>query len=99
MSKLVVLSLLSFGTVWSARNYRALRHQRTINQHRHKALMTFQTFAEGGETPQHEGRGAARGNAVRVLSGADGLPEPTRGDLSLVINPYPLYAALWSSRV
>ena len=47
MSKLVVLSLLSFGTVWSARNYRALRHQRTINQHRHKALMTFQTFAEG----------------------------------------------------
>ena len=31
MSKLVVLSLLSFGMVWSARNYRALRHQRTIN--------------------------------------------------------------------
>ena len=51
MSKLVVLSLLSFGTVWSARNYRTLRHQRTTNQHRHKALMTFQTFAEGGESP------------------------------------------------
>ena len=35
LARIVVVSILYYATIWAARNYRALRHQRTVNQHRH----------------------------------------------------------------
>ncbi|MEZ6041355.1 MAG: hypothetical protein R3C20_12680 [Planctomycetaceae bacterium] len=47
VSKLIVLSTLSLFTVWCAANYRAEKHNETVNKHRSNALRTFQTFIEG----------------------------------------------------
>jgi len=45
MTRVTAFALASFLTVWAARNYRAHRHLHVINQHKHKALLTFGTFA------------------------------------------------------
>jgi len=47
VAKLIVLSTLSFGILWCARNYRAQKHNETLNKHRANALMTFRAFVEG----------------------------------------------------
>ncbi len=47
VSKIIVLSTLSFGIFWSAKNYRAHKHNETLNKHRANALMTFRAFVEG----------------------------------------------------
>lgn len=44
LSKLVILAVLYFGLVWSARIYKAQQHNCVVNQHRHNALTTFETF-------------------------------------------------------
>ena len=52
VSKILILSTLSFGIFWSARNYKAEKHNETLNQHRANALMTFKAFYEGSDDPQ-----------------------------------------------
>ncbi|MCB7129049.1 MAG: hypothetical protein J3T61_05890 [Candidatus Brocadiales bacterium] len=47
VAKLLVLSILSFGILWCARNYKSQKHNETLNQHRANALMTFRAFVEG----------------------------------------------------
>lgn len=47
ISKVLFLSVLTAATVWCARNYRAQKHNETLNRHRAHALMTFQAFVEG----------------------------------------------------
>ncbi len=47
VAKLIVLSILSFGILWCARNYRSQKHNETLNRHRANALMTFRAFVEG----------------------------------------------------
>ncbi len=47
MAKLLVISTLSFAVFWSARNYKAQKHNETLNKHRANALMTFRAFVEG----------------------------------------------------
>ena len=37
--------MASYLTVWAARNYRAHRHLQVVNEHRQKALTTFDMFA------------------------------------------------------
>lgn len=46
-AKLVVLSTLSFGIYWCARNFKSQKHNQTLNKHRANALMTFRAFVEG----------------------------------------------------
>lgn len=46
-SKIILLSTLSFGIFWCARNYKSLKHNQTLNLHRANALMTFKAFLEG----------------------------------------------------
>lgn len=36
---------------WSARNYRAQRHNEVVNRHRQNALRTFETFAVAATEP------------------------------------------------
>ncbi len=47
VAKLIVLSTLSFAMLWCARNYKAQKHNETLNKHRANALMTFRAFVEG----------------------------------------------------
>lgn len=49
--RLIVIFVLSFGLVWSARNFAASRHNFVVNRHRQNALSSFETFAKGaGDT-------------------------------------------------
>lgn len=50
--KLVVLSILYYGVIWSSRNYLANRHNHVVNKHRQNALSTFQTFTEAASDPE-----------------------------------------------
>ena len=52
VSKIILLSTLSFGIYWSARNYKANKHNQTLNKHRANALMTFRAFVEGSDDDQ-----------------------------------------------
>ncbi len=52
VSKLILLSTLSFGIFWSARNYKSSKHNETLNKHRANALMTFRAFVEGSGDQQ-----------------------------------------------
>lgn len=52
VSKLILLSTLSFGIYWCARNYKSSKHNETLNKHRANALMTFRAFVEGSGDQQ-----------------------------------------------
>ena len=41
--------MLYFGIVWSGRIYKAQQHNCVVNQHRHNALSTFETFVNATE--------------------------------------------------
>jgi hypothetical protein len=51
-SRLVVLSVLTFGLAWAARNYSASRHNLVVNRHRQNALSTFETFVKAASDVQ-----------------------------------------------
>jgi hypothetical protein len=50
MTRVSTFAVLSYLTVWTSRNYRAHRHLQVLNQHRNKALITFQTFVSAAGT-------------------------------------------------
>lgn len=52
VSKLILLSTLSFGIFWCARNFKSSKHNETLNKHRANALMTFRAFVEGSGDQQ-----------------------------------------------
>ena len=45
-SKLVLLGVMLGATTWCGRNYRALKHQASVNTHRTNALKSFQAFVK-----------------------------------------------------
>ena len=47
LSKLALLAVAYYAVIWAARVYRSERHNAVINRHRHNALKSFQTFADG----------------------------------------------------
>jgi len=47
--RVVLLSFFTYFIAWSARNYRANRHNEVVNTHRRIALSTFETFAKAAE--------------------------------------------------
>lgn len=50
--RLVVIFVLTFGMIWSARNFAASRHNFVVNRHRQNALSSFETFVKGTSEPQ-----------------------------------------------
>lgn len=50
--RLVVIFVLTFGFVWSARSYSASRHNFVVNRHRQNALSSFETFVKGAGDQQ-----------------------------------------------
>lgn len=51
IGKIIIFSGLSYGLLWSARNYSANRHDYIVNKHRQNSLTTFETFVNttGGD--------------------------------------------------
>jgi len=52
VSKLILLSTLSFSIFLCAKNYKSSKHNETLNKHRANALMTFRAFVEGSADQQ-----------------------------------------------
>lgn len=52
VARIIVVSILTFGLVWSARNFSRSRHNYVVNRHRRNALSAFQTFVEATGDPQ-----------------------------------------------
>ena len=50
--KMVVLAVLLTGTIWCGRNYRALKHLATINNHRAISIRTLQSFSSAAAQTQ-----------------------------------------------
>lgn len=46
-SKVLLLTVLFSALYWAGKNYRAYKHNQTLNSHRKVALQTFRTFVEG----------------------------------------------------
>lgn len=51
-TKIAILALLFSATVWCGRNFRAMKHQYTINKHRALSLQTFQAFVGATSDPR-----------------------------------------------
>jgi hypothetical protein len=47
--RLIVIIVLTFGLVWSARNFASSRHNFVVNRHRQNALSSFEAFVKGAE--------------------------------------------------
>lgn len=52
ISKLIVLSVTTYATVWCGINFRASRHNELVNGHRRDALGTFRAFVEASDDAQ-----------------------------------------------
>lgn len=52
ISRILIISILSYGLVWSGRNYSAQKHNEVINKHRQNALSTFETFVKATDDPE-----------------------------------------------
>ena len=51
LSRVIVVSILSFGLVFCGRQYTASRHNFVVNRHRQNALRSFETFASAASDP------------------------------------------------
>lgn len=51
-TKMVVFAVLLTGTIWCGRNYRALKHLATINNHRANSIRTLQAFSSAAAQTQ-----------------------------------------------
>jgi len=52
VGKLVILSMLIWGTVWCAGQYKTLKHLSTLNKHRALSIKTLQAFSSAASDPQ-----------------------------------------------
>lgn len=52
LPRLIVIFVLTFGLVWSVRNFSASRHNFVVNRHRQNALSSFETFVKGASDKQ-----------------------------------------------
>lgn len=52
LPRLIVIFVLTFGLVWSVRNFSASRHNFVVNRHRQNALGSFETFVKGASDRQ-----------------------------------------------
>jgi hypothetical protein len=50
--RLLIVFVLSFGMIWSAKNFTSTAHNYVVNRHRKNALASFQTFVEGASKPE-----------------------------------------------
>ena len=84
-TKLVILAVLLTGTIWCGRNYKALKHQATINRHRALSLQTLQAFSAAAADSQT--KDAVLLEATRAVFGSvpTGYIDSSGGDSDLKI--------------
>jgi len=85
VSKIILLSTLSFAMYWCAQNYKSHKHNETSNKHRANALMTFRAFVEGADDSRIKDAvlmHAAQAAFSNRQTGYDG-----HGDDTAAINP------------
>ncbi len=77
-TKVALLALLFTATVWCSKNFRALKHQVTVNKHRALSLQTFQAFV--GATKDARIKDAVLMEATRAIFGntATGFADPAQ---------------------
>ena len=85
VAKVLVLSVLSFGVVWCARNYKAQKHNETLNKHRANALMTFRAFVEGTSDVRVKDAILLQASQAAFAARPTGFDDPERESPS--INP------------
>lgn len=51
ISRVLIISLLSYTLVWAGRNFMAHKHNEVVNKHRQNALSTFETFVKATDDP------------------------------------------------
>ncbi len=85
VAKLIVLSTLSFGVLWCARNYKAQKHNETLNKHRANALMTFRAFVEGTSDDRVKDAILLQASQAAFAGRPTGFDAPDKG--SQTINP------------
>lgn len=47
VSKILIMSVLSFATFWCASNYKSQKHNEVLNAHRSNALKVYRSFVDG----------------------------------------------------
>ena len=52
ISRILIISILSYALVWSGKNYSAHKHNEVINKHRQNGLSTFETFVKATDDPE-----------------------------------------------
>jgi hypothetical protein len=52
VTKLVIVSILYYTVVWSAKNYKTHRHLAVVNLHRQSALRTFEAFVKASSSDE-----------------------------------------------
>ena len=85
VAKLLVLSTMSFGVFWCARNYKSQKHNETLNKHRANALMTFRAFVEGTSDIRVKDAILLQAAQAAFSSRPTGFDAPEKG--SQTINP------------
>jgi hypothetical protein len=50
--RLIIVFVLTYGMIWSARNFSASIHNFVVNRHRSNALASFKTFVESTSKPE-----------------------------------------------
>lgn len=49
ISRVLIISLLSYTLIWAGKNFMAHKHNEVVNKHRQNALSTFETFVKATE--------------------------------------------------
>jgi len=83
VAKLLVLSTLSFGVLWCARNYKAQKHNETVNKHRANALMTFRAFVEGTGDPRVKDAILLQAAQAAFSGRPTGFDDPEKGSQTI----------------
>lgn len=84
-AKLVILTMLVTGTMWIARQYRALKHLSTLNRHRSLSLRTLKAFSAAASDEQTKNavlievtRAVFQANHTGYLDGHNGEESSTK---------------------
>jgi hypothetical protein len=80
--RVIILSILLYGLVWSSRNYRAHRHNEIVNRHRQTALITFETFVKAAGDAETK-------NAVLLQATQSIFAPQSSGYLTTEPEPFP----------
>lgn len=75
VSKLIILSMLIYGSTWCGKNYRIFQHLSTLNKHRSLSIRTLQAFIAAATDEQTKNSVLIEANRAVFSSGGTGFLE------------------------